>query len=182
MVALDPALGAAVVDQVGLEPEDRLDPVLATGLEVLNGAVHDAVVGEPERRHLELRRARRHRLDLACSVEQRVLAVHVQMGDAPAHRSIIASEPGGTDAGKSQTATILQANDLAAPTRRRRDVADDDASRPLTGQGGAPGAGRGRRHWRSSGSGIEACLTSPKVRAAATARLACDPLGIEVES
>ena len=45
----------AVVDEVGLEPEDRLDPVLVARLVVLDRAVHDAVVGEPERRHAELR-------------------------------------------------------------------------------------------------------------------------------
>ena len=61
VVALDPALGAAVVDQVGLEPEDRLDPVLATGLVVLDRAVHHPVVGEPERRHPELGRRREPR-------------------------------------------------------------------------------------------------------------------------
>ena len=33
----------------------------------------------------------------------------------------------------------------------------------------------------SFGVEIEACLTSPKVRAAETARLACEPLGVEAE-
>ena len=98
VVALDPALGVAVADQVRLEPEDRLDPVLATGLVVLDGAVHDAVVGEPEGRHPELGRAGRHRVDLAGTVEQRVLAVHMQVDDAPAHAPIIATDPVGIDA------------------------------------------------------------------------------------
>ena len=31
------------------------------------------------------------------------------------------------------------------------------------------------------GIGIDACLSSPKVRAAQTARLACEPLGVEVQ-
>ncbi len=60
------------------------------------------------------------------------------------------------------------------------DIADDDASRRLTV--------KGERQARAAGaalakldSGIEACLTSPKVRAAATARLVCDALGIEPE-
>ena len=79
VVALDPALGAAVVDQVGLEPQDRLDVVLETGLVVLDRAVHDAVIGQPERRLPELRGTRRHRLDLVRAVQQRVLAVDVQM-------------------------------------------------------------------------------------------------------
>ena len=32
------------------------------------------------------------------------------------------------------------------------------------------------------GAEIDACLASPRVRAAATARLACEPLGIEAEA
>jgi hypothetical protein len=36
---------------------------------VLDGAVHHAVVGEPERGHPELRGAGRHRIDLAGPVE-----------------------------------------------------------------------------------------------------------------
>ena len=107
VVALHPALGAAIVDQIGLEPEDRLDPVLATGLVVLDRAVHHPVVGEPERRHPEFGRPRGEPAidlvgslvdDLAGAVEQRVLAVHVQMDHVPAHRPIIATGSVGTDA------------------------------------------------------------------------------------
>ena len=53
-----------------------------------------------------------------------------------------------------------------------------DAERPLTG--------KGERQARAAGAAlaaigvrIEACLTSPKVRAAQTARLACAALGVE---
>ena len=66
---------------------------------------------------------------------------------------------------------------------RHGDAADhaaDDASRPLTG--------KGKRQARTAGAalaalgvGIDACLTSPKQRAVETARLACEPLGIEPE-
>ena len=66
---------------------------------------------------------------------------------------------------------------------RHGDAADhaaDDASRPLTG--------KGKRQARAAGAalaalgvGIDACLTSPKLRAVETARLACEPLGIEPE-
>ncbi len=68
-----------VVDQVGLEPGDRLDPVLLAGLVEVDGAVHHAVVGQPESRLPELRRPRRHGVDLAGAVEQRVLAVGVKV-------------------------------------------------------------------------------------------------------
>ena len=78
----------AVVDEVGLEADDRLDPVLAAGLVEVDGAVHHAVVGEAERGLSELRGAGRHRVDLAGAVEQRVLAVGVEMdGRRRAHRS-----------------------------------------------------------------------------------------------
>jgi phosphohistidine phosphatase len=55
-----------------------------------------------------------------------------------------------------------------------------DAERPLTE--------KGREQARAVGAGlkalgveVDACLTSPKVRAAETARLACEPLGVEPE-
>ncbi len=89
VVALDPALRArrVVVDEVDLAADDRLDAVLAARLVELDRAVHDAVVGEPERRLLELRGALGERLDLARAVEQRVLGVDVEMGAAGvAHR------------------------------------------------------------------------------------------------
>jgi phosphohistidine phosphatase len=58
--------------------------------------------------------------------------------------------------------------------------AEDDASRRLTS--------KGERQARAAGlalaaldAGIERCLSSPKVRAADTARIACEELGVEVE-
>ena len=46
----------------------------------LHCAVHHAMVGQPERRLLELRRPRGEVLDLARAVQQRVLGVDVQVG------------------------------------------------------------------------------------------------------
>lgn len=56
----------------------------------------------------------------------------------------------------------------------------DDAARRLTpkGQHQAEAAGAALA---AMGAGIDACLTSPRVRAADTARLACKSLGIEPE-
>ena len=176
-------VGAAIVDQVGLEPEDRLDPVLAAGLVVLDRAVHDAVVGEPERRHAELRRALGHRLDLAGAVEQRVLAVDVQVDCRGAHRAIIATGPDATArVGEGKRATCDDpAGDLAAATRRRR-----GRGRQTTPRAGSPR--RGSRQARAAGAALaalgvelEACLTSPKVRATQTAELAAEPLAVAVE-
>ena len=61
------------------------------------------------------------------------------------------------------------------------EVADDDASRPLTP--------KGERQSRAAGAalakldaGIDVCLTSPKLRALQTAEIAADALGIAVET
>ena len=55
-----------------------------------------------------------------------------------------------------------------------------DAERPLTDKG------REQARWAGEalaeiGVKMDACLSSPKVRAAETARIACEPLGIEVQ-
>jgi hypothetical protein len=78
-----------VVDQIGLEPDDRLDPGGDAGLVVLDRAIHHAVVGEAERRHVQFRGAGGQMVDLAGAVEQRVLTVDVQMDRAGAHPSIM---------------------------------------------------------------------------------------------
>jgi phosphohistidine phosphatase len=63
---------------------------------------------------------------------------------------------------------------------RHGDAADGspDAERPLTEKGEKQARAAGRALARLSLK-IDACLTSPKVRAAETARLVCEPLGIE---
>ena len=71
--------GADVVAEVRLEAEDRLDPVLLARLVELDGAVHHAVVGEPEGGLAEGGGALREAVDVAGAVEQRVLGVDVQV-------------------------------------------------------------------------------------------------------
>jgi phosphohistidine phosphatase len=53
-----------------------------------------------------------------------------------------------------------------------------DAERPLTEKGERQSRAAGRA-LAALGVRMDACLTSPKVRAADTAKLACEPLGIE---
>jgi phosphohistidine phosphatase len=60
------------------------------------------------------------------------------------------------------------------------DSAADDAARRLTA--------KGERQSRAAGAALErlgieldACLSSPKVRARQTAELSCEPLGLEIE-
>jgi phosphohistidine phosphatase len=63
---------------------------------------------------------------------------------------------------------------------RHGDAADGspDAERPLTGKGEDQARAAGFA-LKAVGVEIAACLTSPKVRAADTARLACEALGVE---
>jgi phosphohistidine phosphatase len=57
----------------------------------------------------------------------------------------------------------------------------DDAARRLTAKGERQSETAGRA-MAALGISLDACLTSPKVRAAETARLACRALGIEPEA
>jgi phosphohistidine phosphatase len=63
---------------------------------------------------------------------------------------------------------------------RHGDAADGspDAERPLTKKGERQSRAAGLALKRL-GVEIDACLTSPKVRAADTAKLACEPLGVD---
>jgi phosphohistidine phosphatase len=56
----------------------------------------------------------------------------------------------------------------------------DDAARRLTPKGERQAQAAGRA-LAALGARIDACLTSPRVRAAETARLACEPLGLVAE-
>jgi phosphohistidine phosphatase len=56
----------------------------------------------------------------------------------------------------------------------------NDATRRLTAKGESQAATAGRA-LAVLGERIDACLTSPKARAAETARIACEALGVEVE-
>jgi phosphohistidine phosphatase len=53
-----------------------------------------------------------------------------------------------------------------------------DSERPLSDKGREQARAVGRA-LKALGVEIDACLTSPKVRAADTARIACEPLGVE---
>ncbi len=57
----------------------------------------------------------------------------------------------------------------------------DDSARRLTAKGEAQARAAGRA-LAAMGAEIDACLASPKVRAAETARLACEALAVEPEA
>ena len=78
-------LDAAVVDDVHLAAEDRLDALRVRRLVEVDRARHRAVVGERDGGHLEARRLLRERRDPAGSVEDRVFRVDVQVDERSAH-------------------------------------------------------------------------------------------------
>jgi hypothetical protein len=84
---------AAVVGDVDLAAENRLHALLLRRLVELDGAGQGAVVGERHRGHLELGGAGRERGDPARPVEDRVLAVDMQMDEARAHGRAIVRPP-----------------------------------------------------------------------------------------
>jgi phosphohistidine phosphatase len=61
------------------------------------------------------------------------------------------------------------------------DAAEDDSSRRLTAKGERQSRAAGEALKRL-GVELDACISSPKVRALGTAELACEPLGVEVEA
>src|SRR5215213_3222417 len=65
---------------------------------------------------------------------------------------------------------------------RHGDAADGspDAERPLTDKGEHQARTAGAA-LKALGVDVAACLASPKVRAADTAKLACEPLGVDVQ-
>jgi hypothetical protein len=97
LVTGSPWSGGAIVDQVGLHADDRLDPGRLARLVVLHRPVHHPVIGEAEGRHVELRGPGSERLDLASSIEQRVLAMDMQMDRSGAHPSIMPTAPERTE-------------------------------------------------------------------------------------
>jgi hypothetical protein len=88
-----------VVDEVGLETHERLDVVLLAGLVELDSAVHHPVIGEREGRLTEARGTLGEPVDLAGAVQQRVLAVDVEVdcGGDPAHPPIFATDQDGSE-------------------------------------------------------------------------------------
>ena len=68
-----------IVDEVCLQTEDGFDPCVLTCLVVIHRSAHHTVVGESQRWHPEIGGSLGHPVDIACAVEQRVLAVDVEV-------------------------------------------------------------------------------------------------------
>ena len=75
------AVAAAPAGDVRLHPDDRLDARLARRLIELDRPEQRAVVGEGQGRHRQLGGARHHALDGARAVEQRIVAVVVEVDE-----------------------------------------------------------------------------------------------------
>ena len=66
------------VDHIHLVADDRLDARLGAELQQLDGAIHDAVVGEGQGRHAQRHRPFHHRRQLGGAIQQAVVAVVVE--------------------------------------------------------------------------------------------------------
>ncbi len=87
---VDPAaphrsLGPVLVRHVRLGADDRLHALLAALLVELEGAVHVAVIGDPDRRLAVTRRLRHEFVEPGSPVEHRELGVDVEVGERVAH-------------------------------------------------------------------------------------------------
>ena len=85
--------GVAVLGDVDLAADDRLDPLLRGLLVEIDRAGERAVVCERDGGHLELGSPGRERWDPARPVEDRVLAVDVEMDEVGAHGRVILGRP-----------------------------------------------------------------------------------------
>jgi hypothetical protein len=91
------ALEAAVVADVDLAADDRLDPVALRLAVERDGSGERAMVGERHRRHLEARGLLAECRDPAGPVEDRILGVDVQVNERGTHGSaIVLAGPDGS--------------------------------------------------------------------------------------
>ena len=172
VVALDLALAdRAVVDEVRLEAEDRLDAVLLAGLVELDRAVHDPVVGEAERGLAEGGRAGGEAVDRRGAVEQRVLGVDVQVrGGRGAHGRLTLGTVSDGETGLAARCGKRRSGALGAVDPRlqlgdRLAVAADDGAVPGRGRLAAQEVGERLGGERDGGVGA--------ARAAGSCRRGC---------
>ena len=66
------------IDDIHLIADDRLDARLGAELQQLDGAIHDAVVGQGQGRHAQLQGPLHHRRQLAGPIQEAVVAVVVE--------------------------------------------------------------------------------------------------------
>ena len=146
---------------------------------MLDGAVHHPVVGEPEGGHLELGRARAIASILqAPSSSEYSLCTCRWTADPLTARS---SQAALTAPARVLATCEDRVVDLAPRHGEASDDAPDDASRALTANGERQARVAGAA-LNELGVEIDRCLTSPKLRAVQTARLACEPLGVSQRS
>ena len=178
VVALDLAVAhVAVVDEVGLEAEQRLDAVLLGRLVELDGAVHDAVVGQADGRLAVGGGALGELVDVARAVEQRVLGVDVQVRDGRGAHGV-------ETIGVAADATRARAHSAAAMCgdQNDRDVRSTTrsacaawstraGSTPTSaGRSSARRRGRPRRRRTRRGRRWTSCSTRPGARIASAVR------------
>ena len=140
-------LAAVVVGHVGLGADDRLDPLLAALLVELEGAVHVAVIGHPDRR-LAVGDGLGHQLvQPGGAVEHRELGVDVEVGERIPHSrpfSRVWRRRTGPADGANDAAVI--SSDPTGSARRRRERTQQLDRRPARQR---PARARARRRGRS---------------------------------
>src|SRR5438876_6300628 len=81
------AIAMAPRCDVHFAADDRLDRLRLGGEVKLEGTVEDAVIGQRDRRHIELFCRRDEVVDAARAVEQRIFTVNVEMDEAARHET-----------------------------------------------------------------------------------------------
>ncbi len=101
---------------------------------------------------------------------------------APAHEVILSTEPDATDPPPTLIPLAAEYDCAVIWLLRHGDAedGDDDDARRLTNKGESQ-AERAGRALAALDVQLDACLTSPKVRALDTAKIACRHLGLEPE-
>ena len=128
------AVGAGAARDIRLHAENRLDPGLARLLVELDGAEQRTVISERQRRHAQFSRPRDHAADRAGAVEQRVVAVIVEVDEV------------GVFHGASCAAALSSARGAPARADQARCPANLSQSYRSPGAGFRPCPPRSRRH------------------------------------
>ena len=103
------AIGALAGRDVGLASDDRFDPVLGGFAEKLDRAKHVAMVGDGHRGHARGVGVLEQRLDLVGAVEEAVLGMDVEMGEAHQRSNLLLA---------TTTAAAARPPPMAAASRR----------------------------------------------------------------
>ena len=173
---------AAVVDEVDLTAQQRLDAGLAGRAIELDRARHGAVVGDADGGHAELHRALDELRDAAGAVQHRVLGMDVQVGVTRHGRSHRRHILGGPATGMASPASFTspearRAGRAAGSTSCQRPASRRFSKRPKTARAGVATFGfctARRTSTPTATSFVTRQIMRPPRRSRASERLARD--------